>query len=691
MISLFNAAGAIALFAAIQAIWLGSLSRNIQIFRAYAFICVFNAIFLLSSAAWYSADTLNQAFIAAKGQTLGGLGHVMAFAWLIATMAGLVKQRGVLIALWTASAIMAAIILAAVSASPETLLPNLELIGKKTFLLQTITVFENTQTTVGAGIDLFTLGIYMCCLAGMVPIFRYGDRITAAWLLSYIVIQAGCLVFRATYNLGLGDTRFPTGIAVIWLLLTISICYAREHQLTVKRLKTQDHLLRKEITSRTQTEEKLRKRAYFDELTKVPNELWLRDHLGREFVKASPLRVLMLVQLHDFRGIRLRFGDANADRLLIKVVQRLRENLSTEDVVARVNDSTFCIIVRSLNKEYFDRINRETSSGQLNEKLIKPYYLDRQRVDINFNLGIVDASKEDTPENLLYRTEQALNEAVRLGRNQGVFYSDALSAQLTREKQLEADLSTSLENGEFELFYQPKVNHAGICLGAEALIRWNHHSEGMISPVQFISLAERCGFMIDLGNWVIRDACRFLRTANDQGLRLPNRLSINISPLQLLDDSVATALTSSLRDYGLEASQLELELTESALVDTTAENRALLESLRDMGVTIAIDDFGTGYSSLAYLQHLPLDVLKIDKRFVDNLDEPQGEQLVYAIIQMGRALKMNTVAEGVETQRQMEALKGMGCDQFQGYFFSKPLPEDKFLRWLATGKRVAAV
>ena len=126
-------------------------------------------------------------------------------------------------------------------------------------------------------------------------------------------------------------------------------------------------------------------------------------------------------------------------------------------------------------------------------------------------------------------------------------------------------------------------------------------------------------------------------------------------------------------------------------MDTTAENRALLESLRDMGVTIAIDDFGTGYSSLAYLQHLPLDVLKIDKRFVDNLDEPQGEQLVYAIIQMGRALKMNTVAEGVETQRQMEALKGMGCDQFQGYFFSKPLPEDKFLRWLATGKRVAAV
>ncbi len=691
MISLFNATAAIALFAAIQAIWLGNLGRNIQTFRAYAFICAFNAIFLLSSAAFYSADTLDQAFIAGKWQIVGGMGHVVAFAWLIATMAGQVKHRSVLIGLWVVSAIVAAIILAAITASPETLLPNLELIGKKTVLFQTITVFENTQTAVGASINLFILAIHIACLWAMRPIFRQGDRITAACLLSYIVVQAGCLLFRVTYGLGLGDAHFPTGIAIIWLLLTIPICYAREHQLAVKQLKNQDQLLRKEITNRIQAEEKLRKRAYFDELTNVPNELWLRDHLGREFTKASPLRVLMLIQLHDFRGIRLRFGDANADRLLIKVVQRLRENLSAEDVVARVNDSTFCVIVRSLDKQYFERIKRESGSGQLNEKLTKPYYLGRQRVDINFNIGIVDASKEDTPENLLYRTEQALNEAVRLGRNQGVFYSDALSAQLTREKRLEADFSTSLEKGEFELFYQPKVNQAGICLGAEALIRWNHHSEGMISPAQFISLAERCGFMIDLGNWVIRDACRFLSKAKEQGLGLPDRLSINISPQQLLDDSVNTTLTSSLHEYGLDARQLELELTESALVDTTDENRALLESLRNMGLTIAIDDFGTGYSSLAYLQHLPLDVLKIDKRFVDNVDEPQGEQLVYAIIQMGRALKMKTVAEGVETQRQMEALKGMGCDQFQGYFFSKPLPEDKFLRWLATGKRVAAV
>ncbi len=691
MISLFNATGAIALFAAIQAIWLGNLSRNIQIFRAYAFICAFSAIFLLSSAAWYSADTLNQAFIAAKWQTLGGVGHVIAFAWLIAIMADLTKQRGVLIGLWVVSAILGAIILAAVTASPDTLLPNLELIGKKTVLFQTITVFENIQTTLGASTNLFILAIYIACFWAMRPIFRSGDRITAVFLLSYIVVQTGCLIFRVTYDLGLGDARFPTGIAIIWLLLTISICYAREHQLAVTRLKAQDRLLRQEITNRTQTEDKLRTRAYFDQLTNVPNELWLRDHLGREFTKAFPLRVLMLIQPHDFRGIRLRFGNSNADQLLTKVVQRLREYLSSEDVVARVNDSTFCVIVRSPDKEYFNRISQETGNGQLNETLTKPYYLGLQRVDLNFNMGIVDASKEDTPENLLYRTEQALNEAARLGRNQGVFYSDALSAQLTREKQLENDFASSLRKGEFELFYQPKVNHAGICLGAEALIRWNHYSEGMISPVQFISLAERCGFMIDLGNWVIRDACRFLRKANDEGLRLPGPLSINISPLQLLDDSVTTTLTSSLEEYGLDAGQLELELTESALVDTTAENRALLESLRNMGLTIAIDDFGTGYSSLAYLQHLPLDVLKIDKRFVDNMDEPQGEQLVYAIIQMGRALKMNTVAEGVETQRQMEALKGMGCDQFQGYFFSKPLPEDKFLRWLATGTRVAAV
>ncbi|MBB3048174.1 diguanylate cyclase (GGDEF)-like protein [Litorivivens lipolytica] len=690
MISLLNAAAAVSIFAAIQALWLGHLSRNVRVFRAFAFICGFNAIFLLASAAWYNADSLAQSYSAAKWQTLGGLGNVGAFAWLIALISGQIRHRYVRTGLWVTSAVLAAIVLLTIATPAQSLLPGLELVGKKTYLLQNVFLIENPQSPMGAAINMLVLAIYGWCLTAMISTIRRGDRITTLCLLSYILIQIVSIIVRTAYDLGIGDSRFPTGVPLLWLLAIISICYGREHQLAVKRLESQSTRLRKEIDRRTQSETKLRKQAYFDELTGVPNELWLRDYLSKEFAGAAPCRVVMLAQIRDFRGIRLRFGNTNADQLLNTIAGHIKETLGPEDVIARVHDNTFCVVVSSINEAFFQQINNIDSGSYLNDNLIKPFFLGRQRVEISFNVGIIDACKEDTAENLLYRVEQALNEAVQLGRNRSVFYNDTLSAQLARDRRLEADFKTSLAYGEFELHFQPKVNPSGICLGAEALVRWKHHQEGIIPPIQFISLAERSGFMTDLGAWVIRDACRFLRRAQDRGLRLPDRLSINISPLQLADDNLKATLTDCLAEFALEASRIELELTESALVETTAANQELLESIRELGVSIAIDDFGTGYSSLSYLQNLPLDVLKIDKRFVDNMEEPQGEQLVRAIIQMGRALNMGTVAEGVETQRQMEALKRMGCDQFQGYLFSKPLPEDKFLQWLAAGKRLAA-
>ena len=388
-------------------------------------------------------------------------------------------------------------------------------------------------------------------------------------------------------------------------------------------------------------------------------------------------RLLILLHIHDFRAIQRTFGNHQADELLRQLSDRVRSTLSPQDLLARLQDCTFCVV-----RNDFDQ-TQPSENQNINSVITRPYFIGSHRIDLSFHLGIIDASLPDTAENALYRADLALQDAITKGPNKAVFFDDVLAEQIERDRSLQEAFPKALAAGEFSLHFQPKVDAAGRCIGAEALLRWQREKEGLVSPAIFIPLAERSGFMPELGAWVIAEACRFLERLKQQGKTLPGRLSINVSPWQLREGTLVANLNTALSDSGVAPSQLEVELTETALVESFEQVRDQLATLREQGITIAVDDFGTGYSSLAYLQHLPLDVLKIDKQFVDNLNTTKGRQLVEAIIDIGEALTMTVVAEGVESADQLEPLRALGCECFQGYYFSKPLPEAAFVERLA--------
>lgn len=663
MISLLNAAGAIAVFAAVQALWLGNLSRNVHIFRSYAFVSIYIAVFLLASSAWYSASTLEQAAHAAKWQTFGGLGHTVAVIWLIGHMSGLMQKRAFLYPLLAYTLLLSALVIVAAITPPLEFIQNYQIIGTQELLLQNVTAYAATGNHSGLPINLLVMLAYIVCGYGTALIYRQGDRFSSLWLASYLIIQTVYLGNRLAVDLNLADSLLPIGFPPIWLLLVISVCFGREHQQAISTLREQ--------------EEDLTRRAYYDDITGLPNELWLREELGRRLKSRREGRLLVLLHIHDFRAIQRTFGNNQADQLLSQLSERVRGTLSPGDLAARLQDCTFCVV----RNGYDQALTAEQQS--INSVITNPYFIGSQRIDLAFHLGIIDASLPDSAENALYRADLALQDAMKKGPNKAVFFDDVLAEQIERDRNLQEAFPKALAAGEFTLHFQPKVDATGRCIGAEALLRWQREKEGLVSPAIFIPLAERSGFMPELGSWVIAEACRFLCRLRQQDTILPGRLSINVSPWQLREGTLAANLHSALKESGVSPSQLEVELTETSLVESVEHVREQLATLREQGITIAVDDFGTGYSSLAYLQHLPLDVLKIDKQFVDNLHSTRGRQLVEAIIDIGEALTMEIVAEGVESADQWEPLKTLGCQCFQGYYFSRPLPEAEFVKWLA--------
>ena len=682
MIALLNATGAIALFAAVQAVWLGSLSKNTRIFHAYAFVCLFICIFLLATSLWYSAETLSTSEIATKWQSFAGMGHVAAFTWLIAHMSALSTNKKVLTFLIAMTAIMAIAVIQVIKSPLASLVPGLEITGTTTLFFQEVTDYRGLGGDKPLLMNLIALTAYLWCLYGLREMVRKGLSFYAFWLASYLLVQLAYMANRIMVDVGATEQALPIGLAFIWLLVVVSVCYGHEHHVATATMRDQDEQLRTEISNRIAAEKKLRDHAYYDNLTSLPNELWLREELARILNQSDIKQVLLLIQIHDLRGVSRIFGDQNIDDLIKKVASRMGSRKSGSDSISRIGSGTFCIIADHLDSIDFEN-DSDSGRWRLNAPVIQPYSVGRQRVDLYFHVGLIELGRPDSVENVLYKAEQALAEAIRRGRNQIVFFNESLTRQIAHEKKLESDLSRGLEQNEFELYYQPKFNGAKLCVGAEALLRWRHGEAGMIPPDVFIPLAERSGFMTELGAWIIDETCHFLREMDDRKMGLPGRLSINISPWQLKDQSLEETLVKSLTRHGIDASRLELELTESALVDVIDETSRQFRALQERGIAIAIDDFGTGYSSLAYLQQLPLDILKIDKRFVDGIGEERGRQLMQGIIDIGHALKLDIIAEGVETEEQYEILRQLGCEHFQGYLFSKPLPAEEFSAWLS--------
>jgi diguanylate cyclase (GGDEF)-like protein len=425
---------------------------------------------------------------------------------------------------------------------------------------------------------------------------------------------------------------------------------------------------------RTRTEE-LSHAVSHDEVTGLPNRVLFNDRLGRAVAaarKGGQALAVMLLDIDRLKVVNESLGYIAGDRLLRALARRVDECLGGN--VARFEGDELSFLLSPAG----DAGEVAAAAGCVLEALGRPVGLDGHEVYVTASVGIsLFPHDGDDAHTLLTRAATAMYGAQERGGNCYRFYSADMQAEALRRFSLESDLRRALEREELTLHYQPQVELAtGRVVGVEALVRWQHPRLGLIPPAEFIPLAETTGMIVPIGEWVLREATRQCGDWQGRGLG-PLRIAVNLSPLQLQHAGLVETVCDALREAGLDAGSLELEVTESSVVSDQETAVAALRGLRAVGVSVAIDDFGTGYSSLSYLKHLPADALKIDRSFVrDVTTDPTGEAIVGAVVRLGHSLGLSVKAEGVEDEAQSRLLGALGCDLAQGYLYSRPVPPD---------------
>ncbi len=435
-------------------------------------------------------------------------------------------------------------------------------------------------------------------------------------------------------------------------------------------------LLYTDITERRAAAQEIERLAYFDMLTGLPNRALLQDRLSQMLSRASrhnELVALLFIDLDRFKEVNDTLGHGCGDQMLQFVAERLSTCLRSSDTVARLGGDEFVVLLEGpANRQAVAEV-----ATKLLQALAQPLHLGEREIYTGGSIGIslFPFDGEDV-EALFKNADTAMYHAKDQGRNTYSFYSVAMHTLSLELLTLGSHLRHSLERQELSLVYQPQLSFSsGGVVGVEALLRWQHPQLGAVSPERFIPMAEETGMIVAIGNWVLEQACCQAAAWIAQGLP-PVRVAVNLSAKQFRDPGLIKTVQSVLANSGLPAHLLELELTEGMLIENLKGTRATLQALKEMGVKLAIDDFGTGYSSLSYLKHFPLDRLKIDKSFVQEIADQSGDaaSIVEAIIALSHSLKLVVIAEGVERMDQVEFLQQHGCDELQGYYFSRPLP-----------------
>jgi diguanylate cyclase (GGDEF)-like protein len=454
-----------------------------------------------------------------------------------------------------------------------------------------------------------------------------------------------------------------------------------------------DHVVRLEevITVRTHGLEaanrQLRHLATHDVLTGLPNRVLLDDRLAQAMALADRDKrsfAVMVCDLDRFKHINDSLGHRAGDELLQEVARRLSTVARTADTVARFGGDEFVLVGSSL----IDAEDAMQLAERAIEALRAPARVAGIDVHTSPSIGIALYPEDGASiEALLAHADAAMYAAKHQGRGSVRRYTAGMHAGTEDRVQLESELHHAIELKQFELHYQPKVDTlTGVVRSAEALIRWAHPSRGLVSPAEFIPLAEECGLIGAIGEWVIREACRQARAWQIEGV--PSlRISVNLSASQFRGAGLVDSIRRALDDVGLPARYLEVELTESAVMSDPEQSVAILEQLSAMGVLVSVDDFGTGYSSMSYLRRFPIDKLKIDRVFIDEIaSRPEDASIVRAIVSLAHSLNLKVVAEGVETLAQLDFLKTAGCDEYQGYHYSRPLPADRFQQLIRSAR-----
>ena len=433
-----------------------------------------------------------------------------------------------------------------------------------------------------------------------------------------------------------------------------------------------------DITDHTLSQQHVEFLATRDPLTELFNRYYFNDELINSIERMQPNKgkiALLFIDLDRFKTVNDSLGHQVGDRLLKLVADRLRHLIDPQYMIARLGGDEFIVMVS--DPENSKKIE------QLADKIIKAvsqtYKLDHYKLSISCSIGI-SVCPDDSSESyiLLRNADTAMYQAKSRGGNCYQFYTEEMNQKANSRLTLENELRRAVKNQEFELYYQPQVNtFDNTLLGAEALIRWIHPSAGVVSPADFIPIAEETGLIREIGDWALMEACKQFREWNDT-FSLDMTISVNVSVRQL-DDAFVLRTQEILNISGLDPKYLELEITESLLLDNVQENLRILDNINKLGVRFAMDDFGTGYSSLSYLKQFPISKLKIDRAFINEINsDPEDEAIVRAIIALAKTLKLELVAEGVENHQQLTLLQALACDSYQGYYFSKPVPAAVF-------------
>jgi diguanylate cyclase (GGDEF)-like protein len=439
---------------------------------------------------------------------------------------------------------------------------------------------------------------------------------------------------------------------------------------------------------RHEAENSLLRMAQYDFLTGLPNRQQLQQQLDKILVDAGKLQrrvAVLVVGLDDFKGINEQFSYQTGDQLLLALADRLRAHSGRLGALARLGGDQFALVQADIEQPY----EAAELAQSILDDLEAAFALDHQEIRLRATIGITLFPEDgDSTEKLLQKAEQTMTLAKTRSRNRYQFYIASVDTEMRRRRELEKDLRDALARDQLYLVYQPQISYRDHrVVGVEALIRWQHPEHGLVPPDLFIPLAEQNGTIIAIGEWVLDQACKQLRDWHDQGF-VDLRMAVNLSTVQLHHAELPRVVNNLLQMYRLPPRSLELEVTETGLMEDISTAAQHLLSLRRSGALIAIDDFGTGYSSLSYLKSLPLDKIKIDKSFVqDLLDDDDDATIVRAIIQLGKSLGMQVIAEGVETAEQEAYIISEGCHEGQGYLYSKPLPARELSAYLKQAQR----
>ncbi|QXH51934.1 EAL domain-containing protein [Pseudomonas fakonensis] len=480
------------------------------------------------------------------------------------------------------------------------------------------------------------------------------------------------LLFDSPSSLAMGNSwqgEFKSrrkNLEPYWGQLSISKVYGDNRELT--------HYIGiyEDITQTKLAQQRIERLAYTDNLTNLGNRPAFIRNLDERFARdsASPI-CLLLVDIDNFKRINDSLGHQTGDKLLISLARRLRNSLSSGGSLARFASNEFAVLLDDTSLE-----DGQGVAHQLLRTLDKPMFVDNQLINVTASVGLACAPLHGSePATLMKNAGLALHKAKANGKHQVQVFTEVLNAEASYKLFVENNLRRALTQNELEVFYQPKLClRSGRLLGLEALLRWNHPERGMIRPDQFISVAEETGLIIPIGKWVVRQACRMSQQLREQGFGNLH-VAINLSPKQFSDPELVSSIGSILKEEALPPHLLELELTEGLLLEASEDTHRQLDELKALGLTLAMDDFGTGYSSLSYLKKFPIDIIKIDRSFINEIPDNQDDmEITSAVVAMAHNLKLKVVAEGIETPEQLAFLRRHRCDVGQGYLFDRPIP-----------------